>query len=372
MKTKSLKKAIWLFILSAFLIAAIGFGGGATFRSFFEELNIVPTGISGFSMLVSHWLEGLGISLPTSVIYLILCGVICAVSFKFFGWKFVTLSGIGLGAFTLGMQFCNIPQIAQSVNNDMLLLCIVGSIILGLVVGSTIKLGGSTGGSDIMGKMLSHAFPKIKTGSFMLIINVFVILLSVLTFGLQTGLYALLNAIISALVTNMVLDSSNKVVAYHIICSKPEEISKAIFSQYHRGVTRLDGTGMFTGNEKAVLLCLLPYEQSFKLREFVLAIDAKAFVYSTPVTQTIGENNFMTAPLPDLTEEAKQALIETTTSIQQNEIAKAEPTMTATIQKVAKPKPAAKTSASKTLAKKNLTTKKTATKKATAKTKNAE
>jgi len=112
----------------------------------------------------------------------------------------------------------------------------------------------------------------------------------------------------------MVLDSSKKIVAYYIICDKPSEISKGILTYYHRGVTRLDATGMFTGNEKSILLCLVPYDQSYKMREFVLAIDSKAFVFSTPVTQTIGENNLMSAPLPDINIKEKIKEIENITT----------------------------------------------------------
>ena len=124
-----------------------------------------------------------------------------------------------------------------------------------------------------------------------------VLLLSVITHGLQTGLYALINSIISSLATDLVLDKSKKVVAYYIICDKPKSVANAILTEYHRGVTRLDGTGMFTGNDKALLLCVVPYDQSYKMREFVLKIDPAAFVFSSPVSETIGENNFMKSPL---------------------------------------------------------------------------
>ena len=123
-------------------------------------------------------------------------------------------------------------------------------------------------------------------------INVVVIALSILTSGLQTGLYAIVICIINALTTNMMIDKTKKIVSFYIICDKPEDISEAIFKHYHRGVTRLAAQGMFTKNEKAILLCLVPYDQSYKMRDFVHKIDENAFVYSSPVAETIGEANF--------------------------------------------------------------------------------
>jgi len=295
------KQKVFKFIIQLLLVAAAGVIGGVTFKSFFEELepSIIPTGLSGFAMIIRTWLSWGGIDIATSIIYLALNVVIFAFSLKYFGWKFLVFSGVGMGTYVLGMEYGFIEAILQSVGgNDHLLLCIVGSIIMGLMTGIAIRMGGSTGGSDILGKLLNRAFPKIKTGWCILIINVIVLSLSIVTSGLQTGLYALVNSIVSSLATDMVLDRSKKIVAYYIICDKPKEIADAILSHYHRGVTQIDGTGMFTGNNKSILLCLVPYDQSYKMREFVLSIDKNAFVFSTPVTQTIGENNLMTAPLP--------------------------------------------------------------------------
>ena len=293
------KSQVFKFVLQILIIAVAGLVGGAAFKSFFEMLNpsIIPTGMSGFALLVKTWLSRIGIKMSTSIIYLILNVVLFACALRFVGWKYILLSGVGLGTYVLGMEFGYIDAIIKSVNGEHLILCIVGSMITGFAVGVAMRMGGSTGGSDIFGTLLNRAVPKVKTGYWILVFNVFVLSLSILTNGLQTGLYALINSILSSLVTNMVLDNSKKIIAYYIICDKPDQISQAIFSQYGRGVTRIDGTGMFTGNNKAILLCLVPYDQSYKMRQFVTKIDENAFVFSTPVTQTIGENNLLKQPL---------------------------------------------------------------------------
>ncbi|MBO5394795.1 MAG: YitT family protein [Clostridia bacterium] len=318
MKIKATKKQTVKFIIQIILVALAGVVGGGTFKCFFEPLNIIPTGMSGFAKLVSLWLSYIGLSLPTSVIYLVLNIALFACALKFFGWKFLVLSGVGLGTYVLGMQFLGIDAIIQDTSAP-LLYCLVGSIISGACVGIAMRMGGSTGGSDIFGALINRVAPKIKTGYAILIFNVIVLILSIVTLGLSTGLYALINSILSSIVTDMVLDKSKKIVAFNIICNKPEEVASAIMKHYGRGVTRMDGTGMFTHNDKAVLLCLVPYDQSYKMREFVLKIDSGAFVYSTPVTETIGENNMLKAPLK-ATEEALKNLTQPQPTVEIKEV----------------------------------------------------
>ena len=219
MAVKYTKKQIIKFIIKILLVAAAGLVGGATFKSFFEAIDVVPTGMSGFAMLISTWLGLAGVNISTSIIYLIINVVLFALSLKFMGWKFLVLSGVGLGSYVLGMEFGLIEILAHGAENDTLLYVLVGSMLSGLCVGLAMRLGGSTGGSDIMGTLCNRAFPKIKTGYCILAINVVVLALSIITTGatrglesgLQNGLYALVIAVLSSIATNMVLDKSKKI-----------------------------------------------------------------------------------------------------------------------------------------------------------------
>ena len=89
------------------------------------------------------------------------------------------------------------------------------------------------------------------------------------------------------------LDGSKRVIAHYIICDKDEEIAHALLERYHRGVTKLDGTGMFSKKNKSILLCLLPNEQSTEMKRIVSSIDENCFVFSSIVTETIGSGEFM-------------------------------------------------------------------------------
>ena len=283
----------WRFVFHALMVALSGAAGGMAFKNFFERADIIPSGLSGFAMLVQQWLEPVAY-IPTAVIYLVLNLVLFALSFKCFGWKFLVLSGIGMGTYTLAMQFGDLSSIIALTEHDKLLFAIVGACLCGLCVGLALKFGGSTGGSDIAGTLINRICPKIKVGTSVLIINAMVIILSIITKkDITAGLYALLSAVISSISTNLVLDVSKRVVAYYIVCEKDEEIAAAILKRYHRGVTRIDATGMFSNTNKKLILCLVPSDQSYKIKEFVKNIDDRAFVFSAPVNETVGQGNFL-------------------------------------------------------------------------------
>lgn len=279
--------------LNIVVVAVIAFIGGMSFKNFFEGAGIIPTGISGLAMIIRNGIASLGLDLPVSVIYLIINLIIFAFAFKIMGWRFLLLSGIGMACYTLGMQFGNLSFIPIPNENEKLLYAVVGAMLGGLTVGIAVKFGGSTGGSDVAGIIINKYFPKIKTGYCFLLINIIVLTLSIIVGGLQTGLYALVVAVINSLTTNMILDGSKRVVAYYIICDKDEDIAKAILDKYHRGVTHLDATGMFSKKEKSLLLCLIPNEQADQMKKLVADIDHNAFVFSAPVTETVGNGNFM-------------------------------------------------------------------------------
>ena len=296
MKLKNLenkqKKDIKKLIIQIIVVGMAALLGGASFKNFFESAGIIPTGLSGLAVIIRKGLMEIGLALPTSVIYLVINLILIGFAFKIMGWRFLLLTAVGMGCYTLGMQFLAIPQLYNN-PTDILLYAVVGSMIGGLTVGVAMKFGGSTGGSDIMGIIINRYFPRIKTGYCLLMINAVVLTLSIIVGGLQTGLYALIVAVVNAITTNLVLDGSKRVVAFYIICDKDEEIAEAILQKYHRGVTRLEAVGMFSKKGKSILLCLVPNDNSREMKKLVSSIDEDAFVFSAPVAETVGDGNFM-------------------------------------------------------------------------------
>ncbi len=297
MKLKTLenrqKKDIKKLFVQIFVVAVVALLAGMAFRNFFEESGIIPTGLSGLAMVICDLLGMAGVNVPTVVVYLIMNLALLVFAFRIMGWRFLLLTVVGIGCYTLAMQFLAIPALVQATASDKLLSCFVGASVTGLCIGVATKFGGSTGGSEIMAVIINRYFPKIKTGYCLLLINAVVLVLSVIVGGLSTGLYALVVSVVNAVATNMVLDGSKRVMSFYIICDKDEEVADAILQRFHRGVTRLEAVGMFSKKNKAVLLCLVPNENAREMKKIVHSVDEEAFVFSAPVTETMGDGNFM-------------------------------------------------------------------------------
>ena len=291
--TKKLKKDKNLrFVWQIIMVAIAGIIGGFAFCSFFQPAGIIPTGLSGLAQIIHNLLESGGVIFATSLIYLIINVALFIFAIKMFGYKFILLTLVGLGAYTLSMEFLAIPAITSQAH-DILLYSIVGGALYGFGVGLAYRYGGSTGGSDVLAVILNKFFPKVKRGICILFINIFVILLTVITSGLSTALYAIIVSVISSIGTDFILDKIKRVRAYYIICEKDEEIANALLNEYHRGVTRIDGEGMFSKKGKSILLTLIPDVQNEDLRAIVQKIEPNAFVFSNIVSETYGDGNFL-------------------------------------------------------------------------------
>ena len=288
---ESLKNETFRFIVQMVVVALAGIVSGCVFKTFFEPQEIIPVGLSGLALIIHNLLIGAA-NIPTSIIYLLFNVILFSFAFKFFGWRFIVLSLVGAGAYTLAMQFGYIEALATA-STEKLLFAFIGGMISGACVGIALRFGGSTGGSDVLGALINKKFPKIKTGVCILILNVLILTLSVIISGVQTGLYALVIAVITSMSTNMFLDSAKRVVAYYIICNKDQEIANAILGKYHRGITRIDCQGIFSKKEKKLLLCLVPYEESSEMKKLIKRIDKDAFVFSSSANETLGEGDFL-------------------------------------------------------------------------------
>lgn len=270
---------------------------GICFPTFYRAADIIPSGLSGVSLIIAEKI--FHNADLTSIVYLIMNVFLFLFALKLFGWKFLVLSLIGLGAYTVAMQFFAIPKLSTPAisfpdfGDYRILYAIIGGGLAGLGQGIAFRMGGSTGGSDVAANIINKLNPRIKTGVAVLIINICVIALTVIVSGWQTALYAIIVAVINKITCDMVLDGAKTVRAFYIICDKDEEISQAILQRFHRGVTLIPAQGRFSGKEKKLLLCLVANYQAREMKEIVKDIDKNAFVFSTSVNETLGDGYFM-------------------------------------------------------------------------------
>ena len=268
------------------VLSMVGMGIGvflmAMGLAFFLEPNIIaPGGVTGFAIVIKKvsnipvYITNLVINIPLFIIGIITLG-------KNFGWK--TLYATAL----LSLFLKVIP--AQAVTPDLLLSSIFGGLITGIGLGIVFKLGGTTGGTDLAGSILNKVFPSIGISTFMMTIDLLVVAFAgIVDMKVETSLYSIISLFVSIKVIDLILEGIGYLKGFLIITNKPEEISAKIMQDLNRGVTLFKGKGMYTKEEKDVLLCVVNRSQFSKIKEIVNKIDKDAFIMVTEVSEVLGE-----------------------------------------------------------------------------------
>lgn len=249
---------------------------------FFLEPNaIAPGGVTGFAIVLKQitgvpiYLTNLFVNIPLFIIGVMTLG-------KNFGWK--TAYSTVILSFFLKI----IPP--QAVTPDQLLACIFGGLLSGLGLGIVFRFGGTTGGSDLIGSLLTNKFPNISIGTFMMLIDGLVVIFAgIVARNVEVSLYSIISLFATAKVIDLLLEGIGYLKAFLIITSKPEEIGEAIMNDLQRGATLFKGKGMYTKEEKDILLCVVSRSQFTKTKEIVNSIDSDAFIMVTEISEVLGE-----------------------------------------------------------------------------------
>lgn len=264
---------IWLTIGTFLLALAL---------ALFQEPNVIaPGGVTGFAIAfkkltgIPVYLTNLFINIPLFVLGIILLG-------KNFGWK--TLYSTVMLSFFLKI----LPE--TPLTRDLLLASMFGGVIAGVGLGIVFKYGGTTGGTDLAGSILNKVFPAFSISRFMMAIDLIVVIFAgIVDQKVETSLYSIISLFISVKVIDLVLEGFDNLKAFMIITDKPIEISRKIMDDLERGVTLFKAKGMYTMEDRNVLLCIVNRYQFAKVKSLVYDIDENAFVMVADVYEVLGE-----------------------------------------------------------------------------------
>ena len=161
---------------------------------------------------------------------------------------------------------------------------------MGLGLGMVFISGATTGGTDLAARILHHFVPGMTIGKILLLIDSVVIIFAAVAFNsFLLALYAILALYISSKIIDIILEGVNYAKAVYIISDYADDIARDILKELDRGVTALNGTGMYTGKDKRVLYCIIQRGQLPVLKALVKKIDPTAFIILSDVTEVLGE-----------------------------------------------------------------------------------
>jgi len=242
--------------------------------------RIAAGGASGIATILYHllgWSPGivlLAINIPLLI-----------ASILVFGLRFGFYTIIGALATSLAVEFT--AGIAV-LTLDPLLASIYGGVITGIGMGVVFRFRGSTGGTDILAKLLTHYF-GISIGQALLFIDAAVVLVAGIAFTAEYAMYALIAIFVGTKIIDVVQEGIYTARALFIISHDADRIAAGLMTKLDRGVTLFPSQGGFSKNEKTTLLCVVGRTELTRAKEIVLELDKNAFIIVTEAHEVIGE-----------------------------------------------------------------------------------
>ena len=173
---------------------------------------------------------------------------------------------------------------------DRFLVSVMGGVLSGIGLGLIFLRGGSTGGTEVIARLLERRFPHIPVGRLMLVVDAVVIVISAVVFkNIESAMYAvLLTFVTSTLIDALVYGGAGGKLVL-IVSKQQEKIATAILQTLRRGVTKLRSRGGYTGEESEVLLCAVRRTQVYAIRQLVVKLDPTAFIVITSAEEVLGQ-----------------------------------------------------------------------------------
>ena len=239
---------------------------------FISPANLYTGGVTGIAQLIIAFASSaFGIQLSLGGLIFLLNVPLLYLAWRSIGKRFAVLSILTVVLQSIILELVPMGKFSD----DILLNAVFGGVLIGVGVGMILKIGASTGGTDIVFQYLSMKFNG-SFGKYSFAINAIIILIAGLTQGWETALYT----IISIYITSVVIDKIHTVhqnLTLYIVTSKEDEMIKSLQQQLYRGITILEGRGAYSKNDKSVLMMVLSSYELYEALAVIKMVDEQAF-----------------------------------------------------------------------------------------------
>lgn len=262
---------------------------GAVVQAFAMRLFLVPGqlvsgGISGAAQIVNNFVR-----VPIGLMVLVGNIPLFILGWRYLGGsRFAFRTALAVAAFSILTDLLVLFIPAAGVTSDNFLNAIFGGVLLGVGLGLVYRGGGTSGGSDILGRVLNHRL-GISISQAYLITDTIVVLAGGFAFSWEKALYGMVVIYVSGLAAEMISEGSAIFRTAIIITEKSDEVAGEILEVLERGVTLLSGKGAYTGNDRPVIYCVITRSEVNQLKQLVKEIDPKAFMVIGVTHEALGE-----------------------------------------------------------------------------------
>lgn len=273
---------IWKKVLRSYGVITIGTFLMALGTNFiYEPMSMVTGGFSGLGIV----LHGL-FRIPVWVTTVVLNIPLFLLARKRYGKDFLFQSLYAVLSFSLALA--RIP-IASVVHEDFLMAALIGGALHGIGLGLVYSTGSTTGGTDLLSTLLHPLFPVMRLPNILGMIDGMIVVVGMAMFGIRTALYA----IVAVFVTSKIMDGVTAGMRYakvlYVISDEAQQIAQRIMNELKRGVTSLRGSGMYSKEEKEILMCVVSRREAVSMVKYVKEIDEKAFIIISDAREVMGE-----------------------------------------------------------------------------------
>lgn len=269
-------------LLDYLIITAASFIYAVAVSLLLDPNALAPGGVTGIAVILNR-----ATNVSTGTWIFLINVPILALGMWKFGIRFILSTAYATFAIS---AFTNLLNRVGAVTDDLFLASVAGGALMAVALGLVFKTGATTGGMDIIIKLLRLKFPHMKTGSLFLITDAAVVLLSALAFrNIEVAMYAGLVVVVNSVLLDVVLYGRDGAKLIFIISDHHEAITKRILEELDIGVTYITGQGAYSGKGKNVIMCVMKKQLSPKAEEIIKEEDPLAFMIVTSATEIFGE-----------------------------------------------------------------------------------
>ena len=264
-----------LLIAAGLILATLGY------RLYLIPNNVAPGGFTGIGQIVNHLVPAVGVGL----VNLLLNVPLFLVSLRSMGLGFGLRSLISSVALSLMLDYLPVP----AMTDDVLLSAVFGGVLCGAGFGLVLRGHATTGGSDMLASIVHRHVPALKVSVCLFAVDATVVVASGFVFDASAAMYALIIVFFMNVVIYQVLEGPGLARSHIIITNHGEKMAERILKELDRGVTAIEARGMYSGEGRTMLLCVVSRLEAVRLRSIVYSVDPRAFVIVQNVHEALGE-----------------------------------------------------------------------------------
>jgi uncharacterized membrane-anchored protein YitT (DUF2179 family) len=250
--------------------------------------KLMEGGVTGITVLLNY-----AFSVPPSLSTLVLNIPLFLLGWKILGGRQIIYTGVGIGALTFFLWL--FEKLIDSgwiepfaTEHDFILAALYAGVTLGAGLGIVFRFGGTTGGSDIIARILNRKFGW-SMGQVLLGIDIVIIGLSLLYIPKEKILYTLVAVFIASKVIDFIQEGAYSARAFMIISDYAQQIAEIVTRDMDRGVTIIPAIGAYSKQSKYVAYCVVSRQEIRRLHQIVKSVDPKAFIIINDVHDVHGE-----------------------------------------------------------------------------------